>query len=76
MTVQFSGEAEATDEMADPRWFDVGAMPYDQMMPGDQLFIPKVFAGEKFTGWIRFDETGQKVDSYEFKNVNENSLVI
>lgn len=75
ITVQFTGEPEETkDEMLTPTWFDINQIPYDKMMAGDRLFIPKVLAGEKFVASITFDEEGNA--DWVFKNVDENSLVI
>lgn len=74
MTVQFTGEPEETDEMLTPTWFDIEKIPYDKMMAGDKLFIPKVLAGEKFVASISFDEEGGATGV--FKTVDESSLVI
>lgn len=73
LTVQFTGEPEKTDEMLDPKWFDIDSMPYDQMMPGDRLIIPPILDGKKFIATITFQEDSSAVlDS--LKEVDENLL--
>ncbi len=52
---QFSGEPKETTEMR-PRWFPVAALPYAQMWPDDQHWLPLLLAGKKFRGSFTFDE--------------------
>jgi len=57
---EFSGEPRETEE-ADPRWFDVADMPYDEMWEDDRLWMPHLLSGETFSGWFRFDSDGDEM---------------
>ncbi|MFH5797746.1 8-oxo-dGTP diphosphatase [Haladaptatus sp. CMAA 1911] len=57
---EFSGKPQETDE-ADPRWFDVADMPYDEMWEDDRLWMPSLLSGEPFSGWFRFDSDGDEM---------------
>lgn len=48
----WKGEAEETDEMAEPTWFDVNHLPFDEMMPADREFVPLLLAGKKVRGTV------------------------
>lgn len=41
------GEANETDEMVDPLFFDIDNLPLDQMMPADREFFPQILNGKK-----------------------------
>ncbi len=54
-------EPKEGKEMGVPEFFDVENIPYDEMMNGDKLILPKMFAGEfiegnLFLGESRFEE--------------------
>jgi 8-oxo-dGTP pyrophosphatase MutT (NUDIX family) len=51
----FSGTAVQTAEMESPTWFAIDSIPYNEMLPADRDFIPKIFAGEVFVGTVRFN---------------------
>jgi 8-oxo-dGTP diphosphatase len=46
---QWEGEAQPTDEVIDPKWFDIGNLPLDEMMLADKIWLPMVLAGRKIT---------------------------
>lgn len=48
------GEPTETDE-AIPLWFDLDAIPYDEMWADDRLWLPLVLAGERIRGRFIFD---------------------
>jgi len=52
---------DETEEMADPTWFSIDDLPFDQMMPGDKFFIPEVLAGIPVRGWIHFSDDEKTV---------------
>jgi len=54
MTNQMSGTPTETDE-AIPLWFDVDAIPYDEMWEDDQFWVPAMLEGKTFQGWWIFD---------------------
>jgi 8-oxo-dGTP diphosphatase len=48
------GEPRETDEAA-PLWTPVSAIPYDEMWEDDDLWLPLVLAGRRFSGRFVFD---------------------
>jgi 8-oxo-dGTP diphosphatase len=56
------GEPQETDE-AEPLWFPVDALPFDQMWADDRLWFPHLLSGEFFRGRFLFD--GDTLLGYE-----------
>lgn len=54
VTSVFTGTAHETEEMKDPQWYERDSIPYSDMLPADRLFVPKILAGETFTGTVSF----------------------
>lgn len=50
---QWTGTPTESEEMA-PAWFRLDAVPYAQMWPGDDQWIPGVLAGKIVSGSITF----------------------
>lgn len=50
------GDVAETPE-ARPEWFDVDAIPYEQMWPDDRYWLPHLFDGTTFRGEFRFGES-------------------
>ncbi len=50
----FTGELIETVEAA-PLWFDLAAIPYDEMWADDRHWLPQMLAGGRFTAWFAFD---------------------
>ncbi|MBI2627569.1 NUDIX domain-containing protein [Candidatus Nomurabacteria bacterium] len=74
---EFLGEPEESEEMGEPREFDVDKIPYNEMIVGDDKFIPFVVEGKKFEGRIYFSENGEKLLRYkvfEIKNDKDNEI--
>lgn len=71
-----SGEASETDEMGEPHSFAFDAIPYDNMMPGDREFLPKILRKETFHGVIRFNEDQTAVESSKFMPMDPGLLEI
>ncbi len=65
---QWQGTPQTSKEIT-PHWFDIDKIPYHQMWPNDQLWLPKVLKGEKFTATIWHDKEG-KLLNYEVNNLN------
>ena len=57
-TEEFSGEARESDEMK-PEWFPLDAIPYKQMWPGDDAWLPYVIENQKFSAELWFDGKGK-----------------
>ena len=53
-TSAFSGTPVETDE-AVPMWFEVGAIPFDEMWEDDRYWLPLVLEGRPFSGYWIFD---------------------
>ena len=53
-TSEFDGTPRETDE-AVPMWFDVGAIPFDEMWEDDRYWLPLVVEGRRFSGYWIFD---------------------
>lgn len=53
----WQGEPRETAEMGKPEFFPVDKVPYEKMLPGDKIFLPKMLQGEVVVADIRF---GQK----------------
>jgi|TARA_R110002124_G_scaffold83894_5_gene219155 8-oxo-dGTP diphosphatase/2-hydroxy-dATP diphosphatase len=50
----YEGEPVESDEMK-PQWFDIPAIPYDEMWADDEFWFPIFLEGKKFTGKFYFD---------------------
>jgi hypothetical protein len=59
------GRVKTTEEMKDPRWFNEDDIPYDEMLPADRVFLPRVLEGEIFTTNFRFNDQ-EKTSAKEF----------
>lgn len=53
-TNSFTGTPTETDE-AVPLWFAVSDIPYHEMWADDQIWLPRVLAGERVNGRFVFD---------------------
>jgi 8-oxo-dGTP diphosphatase len=56
------GEPQETDE-AEPLWYPIDAIPFDQMWADDCLWFPHLLRGEYFRGRFLFD--GDALQGYE-----------
>jgi len=50
----YSGDATETDE-ALPKWVPINNIPYQDMWSDDQYWLPRMIAGDTFTGYFVFD---------------------
>jgi 8-oxo-dGTP pyrophosphatase MutT (NUDIX family) len=44
---KWEGEAIETDEMIDPKFFDIGNLPLNEMLPADSEYFPLILQGKK-----------------------------
>ncbi len=59
------GEPVETKEMGVPQEFPISSLPLERMMLGDNLWVPKVLNGMKFSGAMSFDADSTKVLRFE-----------
>ena len=57
-TDDFSGDVIESEEMR-PQWWPLDQMPYAQMWPGDELWVPYVLSNTKFNAELWFDGSGK-----------------
>lgn len=66
-----------SEEMC-PTWFLIDKIPYDQMFPDDQYWLPLVLDGKKIKAFFEFDENWnlkkKKIEELEDTNVLKISL--
>lgn len=72
----FEGTASGTSEMQSPTWFAYDAIPYDDMLPADKDFIPKIIRREIFKGRIRFNANMTGVSESDYEPIAQNLLEI
>lgn len=71
---RFQGIPGNSAEMSNPTWFNFEKIPYQHMMPGDEIWLPLLLAGETFEGTIIFSEEGKEVLSFSKINKDPSSL--
>ena len=54
--LRWKGIIAETPEMQDPQPFPILGLPWSNMKPGDELFVPHIILGVPIKGWIRFDD--------------------
>ncbi len=52
----YEGTPKEGDEMGPPEFFKMNAIPYDEMMAGDKIFLPKFINSEIVEGAFFFDK--------------------
>ena len=62
----YEGTPTETEE-ADPLWFPVNGIPYEEMWADDQYWLPGVLSGSRVRGWFTF--TGVSVVDYHIELV-------
>lgn len=62
----FDGEPRESAEAA-PVWHDVAAVPYEEMWPDDQYWMPLFFDDKVFHATFHFDADGDKIRQYELE---------
>jgi hypothetical protein len=54
----FVGDPQESTEMGSPSWFSPDEIPYDEMMGGDRMLLPRMIAGEYVSGKLYLGEVG------------------
>jgi 8-oxo-dGTP diphosphatase len=65
---EFDGIEKETDEAA-PKWFRIERIPYDEMWPDDQIWMPLMLEGKKFVGDFYFDRDARNLLSHDIREV-------
>ena len=64
----WEGEPRESEEML-PKWFDLQALPFDEMWVSDKYWLVDVLAGEKIQGEVHFGEDGQKILHWHIEKI-------
>lgn len=66
---------ETTEEMADPKWFDILSIPWrtESMKTGDESFVPAILMGIQFKGfqWFSLDENAVLDQTFRYVSSEE-----
>ena len=54
----FSGEPQISNACTEVAWFAHGALPFENMLPGDQLWFPLLLGRAMFEGVLLLDASG------------------
>ncbi|MDZ7701961.1 MAG: 8-oxo-dGTP diphosphatase [Halobacteriales archaeon] len=65
-SADFAGPARETPE-ADPSWFPVDDLPYDEMWEDDREWFPHLLEGRPFRGLVAFDAAGEVMTACELE---------
>lgn len=70
LCTHYKGEPTESEEMK-PKWFDVSKIPYKEMWPDDNYWLPLLLEGKKFLGkfWFKGENDTNKITKYELKQV-------
>ena len=69
-TSHFAGEPRDSEE-GRLQWFDDAALPYDQMWPDDEIWLPDLLAGRSFRGTFHLTADYKSIVSYAYELVTE-----
>ena len=64
--LDYEGKIVETEEMR-PRWFGVDEIPFEEMWPDDELWIPWFLKGKKFRARFWFDRAEKKLLKHEMR---------
>ncbi len=65
---KWQGEPQETEEMR-PQWFRLADIPYSQMFPDDQHWLPKVLAGKKILASFNWNAASDGFDDFKIEEV-------
>lgn len=63
---EYTGELVETSEMR-PQWFPREEIPYEEMWPADQEWIPMFLEGHNITGQAVFDSETKELKNSDFR---------
>lgn len=65
---QWRGNPRETKEMR-PQWFDLDAVPYNEMWAGDRLWWPIVLEGLKIDAVVRFKKGMEEIENFDYSEL-------
>lgn len=68
LVAEWDGEPHSGEEMDTPTWFTCDALPLDEMLPTDRMWLPRALQGTRFVGVVHHGEN-KEVVSADFKEV-------
>ena len=71
---KFSGVPIDTTEMIDPQWYLIDQLPIEELVPGDEYFVPTMLKGIAVSGYIRRTEDWTSILEHTVKECSPNSL--
>jgi len=71
LTRRWKGTPAESQEMMEPRWFPVSALPFKDMWPDDPHWLPLVLAGKKLRAAFHFSKDGKGFDSFQIDEVKD-----
>jgi len=66
LTRHFSGKPHETKEMHEPKWYDMGNLPFTRMLESDCEWYSKALRGEKFRANVYYRERAKSFEKIEF----------
>lgn len=74
----YEGEPQEVEphKMQDPQLYDCANLPFEEMLPADREFVPKILAGETFVGKVYFKENFSGVEKSTYIPVSTDALGI
>ncbi len=69
VTERFTGKAKESIEMGKAEEYPFDAIPFDQMLPADYLFVPNILRGECLVGEVYYAPKFVGVERFEFRRV-------
>jgi len=61
----YAGEPAATEELDEPCWAPLDALPLDEMWPDDAVWLPALLAGATIDLTITYDATASRILAVE-----------
>lgn len=69
---RWEGNPAESEEMR-PQWYDIHALPFDDMWADDPHWLPLVIAGKKVKGRFLFEDKGGAMINFAVSEVKESS---
>ncbi len=67
----YDGIEKETEE-AMPKWFPLSKVPFKEMWPDDEIWMPFMLQGKRFHGKFYFDKSAEKLIRHEVNAIQDN----